>query len=107
MILNFWRKSFLITGKIYGKKLAHPYAYFISIEHYQKPVDKLKIEDFFSKLIIACPDDSEIDRRNQIIKLFDSKIGVELTRLHMRTDIILLKDFVEKFIKKNLVKNME
>ena len=32
------------------KKSAYPYEYFIGIDDYQKPVDKLKKEDFFSKL---------------------------------------------------------
>ena len=33
-----------------SKKLAYPYEFFNCIEDYQKPVDNLKKEDFFSKL---------------------------------------------------------
>ena len=32
------------------KKLAYPYEYFNSIDHYQKPVDNSKKEDSFSEL---------------------------------------------------------
>ena len=32
------------------KKLAHPFEYFNSLDDYQKPVDNLEKEDFFSKL---------------------------------------------------------
>ena len=35
--------------KFLTKKLAYPYEFFNCIEDYQKPVDKLKKEDFFSK----------------------------------------------------------
>ena len=31
-------------------QLAYPYEYFNSIDDYQKPVDNLKQEDYFSKL---------------------------------------------------------
>ena len=34
-----------------SKKLAYPYEYFNNIDDYQKPVDNLKKEDFFSKLL--------------------------------------------------------
>ena len=44
-----------------NKKIAYPYEYFNSIEVYQKPVDNLKKEDFFSKLKNECPDDEEIE----------------------------------------------
>ena len=50
------------------KKLAYQYEYFNSIEDYQKPVDNLKKEHFFSKLKNKCPDDEEIQRTMDIIK---------------------------------------
>ena len=59
----------------------------------------MKKEDFYSKLKNECPDDSEIERTKQIIKLFNIKNGEELTRLYMKTNIILLPDVFEKFIK--------
>ena len=50
------------------KKLAYQYEYFNSIEDYQKPVDNLKKEHFFSKLKNRCPDDEETQRTMDIIK---------------------------------------
>ena len=44
------------------KKLAYPYEYYNSIEEYQKPVDKSKKENFFSKLKNNCSSDKEIER---------------------------------------------
>ena len=43
------------------KKLAYPYEYFNSLDDYQKPVDKLRKEDFFSKLKNKCPSDKKIE----------------------------------------------
>ena len=47
--------------KYLTEKLAYPYEYFNSIDVYQKPVDNLKREDFFSKWKNNCPDDEEIE----------------------------------------------
>ena len=58
-----------------NKKLAYPYEYFNNIEDYQKPVDNLQKEEFFSKLKNDYPDDEEIERTKQIIKLFNIKSG--------------------------------
>ena len=82
-----------------SKKLAYPYHYFNSINDYQKPVDNLKKEDFFSKLKNNCPDDDEIERTREIIKLFDIKNGEELTKVYCKSDVILLADVIEKFVK--------
>ena len=82
-----------------NKKLAYPYQYCNSIDDYQKPVDNLKKEDFFSKLKNKCPDDDEIERTKKIIKLFDIKNGEELTKLYCQSDVILLADVTEKFVK--------
>ena len=38
-----------------------------SINDYQKPVNNLKKEDFFSKLKNGYPDDEEIERTKEII----------------------------------------
>ena len=59
----------------------------------------MKKEDFFSKLKKKCPDDEEIERTKEIIKLFDIKIGEELTTLYCKSDVILLPDVIEKFVK--------
>ena len=82
-----------------SKKLAYPYHYFNSINDYQKPVDNLKKEDFFSKLKNKCPDDDEIERTKEIVKLFNIKDGEELTKLFCKSDVILLADVMEKFVK--------
>ena len=44
------KKEFPDKWQYLNKKLAYPYEYFNSIEDYQKYVDKLKKEDFFSNL---------------------------------------------------------
>ena len=56
-------------------------------------------KDFFSKLKNKCPDDKEIDRTREIIKKFSIKNGKELTELYLKSDVILLADVFEKFIK--------
>ena len=53
--------------------------FFNSIEDYQKPVDNLKKEHFFSKLKNGYPDDEEIERTMDTLNRFNNKIGEELT----------------------------
>ena len=91
-------KEFPDKWQFLNKKLAYPYQYFTSINDYQKPVDNLKKEDFFSKLKNECPDDDAIERTKQIIKLFDIKNAGELTKLYCKSDVILLADVIEKFV---------
>ena len=93
------KKEFPDKWQYLNKKLAYPYQYFNSIDYYQKPVDNIKKEDFFSKLKSDYPDDDEIERKKQIIKLFDIKNGEELTKLYCKSDVILLADVMEKFVK--------
>ena len=83
----------------YLKKIAYQYEYFKSIDDYQKPVDNLKKEDFFSKLKNKIPDGDEIEGTREIIILFDIKNGEELTKLYCKSDVILLADVIEKFDK--------
>ena len=85
--------------KYLTKKLAYPYESFNSIEDYQKPVNKLKKEDFFSKLKNEYLDDEEIERTKEIIKLFNIKNGEELTEMYLKSDVILLACVFEKFRK--------
>ena len=82
-----------------NKKLAHPYEDFNSIDGYKKPVYNLKKEDFFNKLKIKCPNDEEIQRTEEIFEIFDIKSGEELTKLYLKSDVVLLADVFEKFIK--------
>ena len=93
------KKEFPDKWQYLNKKLAYPYQYFNSIDDYQKPVDNLKKEDFFNKLKNDYPDDDEIERTKQIIKLFDIKNGAELTKLYCKSDVILLADVFEKIVK--------
>ena len=93
------KKEFPDKWKYLNKKLAYPYEYFNSIKDYQKPVDNLKKEDFFNELKNDYPDDDEIERTKEIIKLFNIKYGEELTRLYCKSDVILLADIFEKFVK--------
>ena len=60
------------------KKLAYPYEFFKTLEDYEKPIEKfLKSgkEAYFSKVKNECHDQEEIDRTNEIIKVFISKTG--------------------------------
>ena len=73
--LKILKTGFPDKLKYLTKKLAYPYEYFNSIDDYQKPVDNLKKEDFFSKLKNKCPDYEEIERTMDIIKKFNIKNG--------------------------------
>ena len=94
-ILN---KEFPDKWQFLNKELAYPFEYFNSIEGYQKPVDILKKEDFVSKLKNDYFDD-EIEQTKQHIKLSNIKSGKELTKLYFKSDVILLADVFEKFVK--------
>ena len=85
--------------KYLTKKLAYPYEFFNCIEDYQKPVNDLKKKDF-SKLKNKCPDDEEIERTMEIIKMFNIKTGEELTEIYLKSDVLLLACVFEKFVKK-------
>ena len=93
------KKEFPDKWRYLNKQLAYPYEYFNSIDDYKKPVNNLKREDFFSKLKNDYPDDDEIERTKEIIKLFNIKDGEKLTRLYCKSDVILLADVFEKFVK--------
>ena len=93
------KKEFPDKWQYLNKKLAYPYENFNSIDDYKKPVDILIKEDFFSKLKNDYPDDDEIQRTKEIIKLFNIKDGGELTKLYWKSDVILLADVFEKFVK--------
>ena len=79
--------------------MAYPYEFFNSIEDYQKPVDNLEKEHFFSKLKNKCPDDEEIERTMDFIDKFNIKNGEELTEIFLKSDVLLLACVFEKFIK--------
>ena len=97
--LKILKRRFPDKCKYLTKKLAYPYEYFNSIEAYQKHVDNLKIEHFFSKLKNAYLDDDEIERTMDIIKSFNIKNGEELTEIYLKSDVLLLACVFENFIK--------
>ena len=97
--LKILKTGFPDKWKYLTKKLAYPYEYFNSIDDYQKPVNNLNKEDFFSKLKNKCPDDEEIERTMNIIKRFIIKNGEELTEIYLKSDVLLLACVFEKFIK--------
>ena len=100
--LKLLKTRFPDEWKYLTKKLAYPYEYFNSIEDYQKPVNNSKKEDFFSKLKNKYPDDEEIERTKEIIKVFNIKDGEELTAIYLKSDVLLLACVFEKFIKVSL-----
>ena len=112
LVKNLYEDDFKILQKEFpdkwqylNKKLAYPYEHFNNINDYKKPVNDLKKEDFFSKLKNDYPDDSDIKRTREIIKLFNIKDGGELTKLYCKTDVILLTDVFEKFVKVSTEEN--
>ena len=106
-LLDYMRENDLKTlktgfpdkWKYLNKNLAYPYQYFNSIEDYQKPVDNIKKEFFFSKLKNKCPDDEEIQRTMDIIKRFNIKNEEKLTQIYSKIVVLLLACVFEKFIK--------
>ena len=101
--LKILKTGFPDKWKFLTKKLAYPYEYFNSIDDYQKPVNNLTKENFFSKLKNKCPDDEEIQRTMDIIKRFNIKNGEELTEIFLKSDILLLACVFEKFIKVSVI----
>ena len=93
------KTGFLDKWKYLTNKLAYPYEFFNSVEDYQKSVNDLKKEDFFSKLKKDYPNDEEIERTMEIIKLFNIKNGEELTEIYLKSDVLLLACVFEKFVK--------
>ena len=95
--LKILKTGFPDKCKFLTKKLAYPYEY--SIDDYQKPVNNLTKENFFSKLKNKCPDDEEVQRTMDIIKRFNNKNGEELTEIYSKSDLLSLACVFEKFIK--------
>ena len=97
--LKILKTGFPNKWKYLTKKLAYPYENFNCIDDYQKPVNELKKEHFFSKLKNKCPNDEEIQRTMDIIERFNIKNGEELTEIYLKSDVLLLACVFEKFIK--------
>ena len=56
----------------------------------------MKKEDFFSKLKNKHPTDDEIERTKENIKKSNVKNGEELTKLYLKSDVLLLTCVFEK-----------
>ena len=97
--LKILKRGFPDKWKFLSKKLVYPYENFNSIKDYQKPVNNLKKELFFSKLKNGYPNDEEIQRPMDITKRFNSKNREELTEIYLKSDVLLLACVFEKFIK--------
>ena len=96
------KKYFPDHWMLLKNKLAYPYEFYKTLDDYEKTIDILLeagSNAYFSKTANKIPDQKEIDRTNQIIKLFNIKNGRELTQLYNKADVILLADIFEKFIK--------
>ena len=81
------------------KKLAYPYEKFKSYDSLLEPFAGLSKEDFYSTLTQSYAADEEIERTNEIIKHFNIENGLQLTELYLKTDVLLLADVFENFIK--------
>ena len=97
--LKILKTGFPDKWKYLTKKQAYPYEIFNCIENYLKPNDNLTKEDFFKKLKNKCPDDEEIERTKEIIKIFDINNGEDSTEISLKSDVLLLACGFEKFIK--------
>ena len=95
--LKILKTGFPDKWRYLTKKLVYPYEFFNSIEDYQKLVDNIKKEHFFSKLKNKCPDDEEIERTMDIIDKFNIKNGEELTEIYLKSDVLSLTCVFEKF----------
>ena len=79
--------------------MAYPFEKVNSINDYQKPVNNLKEDYFFSKLKKHYASVKEIERKMAIIQKFNIKNGEELSQLYLKSDVLLLACVFEKFIK--------
>ena len=97
--LKTLKTGFPSKRKIFSKKVAYAYEYFISIDDYQKYVENLKKNHFFSKLKNDYPDDEEIQRTMDVIKKFNFKSGEDMTQIFLKGDVLLLARVFEIFMK--------
>ena len=58
----------------------------------------MKKKDFFFELKNKCPDDNEKKQTKEFIEVFENKKGEKLSKLYLKSDVILLPDaFIELF----------
>ena len=97
--LKVLKAGFPDKWKYLTKKLAYPYEFFNCIEDYQKPIENLKKENFFSKLKNKCPDDDEVQRTMDIVDKINIKNDEDLLEIYLKSHVLLLTSVFEKFIK--------
>ncbi len=93
------KQEFPDDWELLNKKLAYPYEKYKSIQDYDQPARDLKVEDFYTTLKQGTPDNEEIERTMNIINKFKIESGKDLTKLYLKTDVLLLADVFENFIK--------
>ena len=93
------KKEFPDKWQYLNKKLSYPYENFNNIDDYQKSFNIFLKKDFFSKLKIGYPDDSDVERTRETFKVFNTKNGEEESKLYLKSDFILLADNFAKFMK--------
>ena len=79
-----FEKEFPGKWECLNKRLAYQFESFKSIADYQKPVNKLKDENFFSTLKISFPSDEKLERTKEIINFFNNKKPGETTKLYLK-----------------------
>ena len=85
------------------RNFACPFEYFNRFDDYQKSVNNYKEEYFFSKLKNACPNNEEIERTKEVFQKFNIENGEDLTKVHLKGDVILLTCLLRKFKKYQLL----
>ena len=90
--------------KYITKKLVYPCEYFNCLDDYQRPATELKTENFLNKSKNKCPRDEEIERAMEFIEKLNIKNGERLTRIFLKSDLLLLTCMLEEYIKVSINK---
>ena len=72
-----------------SKKIAFPYVCFNTVDEYQKPVNTLKEEYFFSELENGCHSDGKKEGTRENIKILRIKNGKKILKSYLKSDGIL------------------
>ena len=84
--------------KLFKQKGVHPYEYMDSFEKFSE--NKLPdICEFFSSLKDECISEKDYERANNICNAFKMNSIGDYHDLYLKTDVLLLADVFEKFIK--------
>ena len=80
------------------KKGIYPYEYFNSFKNF-KETNLPNIDKCFSSLKVCGISEKEYQRACDVWKVFEIKIFGEYHDLYLKTDVLMLRDVFEKFIK--------